>query len=57
VEAAEGMVFGTGTCFAGVGGKEPRHVFRLGERGPVEHDTGQEVGEEIVVLGVKGAVP
>jgi hypothetical protein len=51
------MVFGTGTCFAGVGGKEPRHVFRLGERGPVEHDTGQEVGEEIVVLGVKGAVP
>ena len=54
VEAGEGMVFGTGAGFAGVGGEEPGYVFGLDERGTVEHDAGEEVWEELVVFGEGG---
>jgi hypothetical protein len=50
-EAAQRVIFCTRTGFAGVRSEEPRNIFRLGERGTIEHDASKEVGQEIAVAG------
>ena len=50
-EAAQRVIFCTGAGFAGVRGEEPGNIFRLGERGTIEHDASEEVGQEIAVAG------
>ncbi len=51
------MVFRARPGFAGVGGEQPRNLFRLGERHFVEHDALEEVRQKLVMLGIDGTAP
>lgn len=57
MEGGKVMVFSARPGFAGVGGEQPRNLFRLGERHLVKHDALEEVRQKLVMLGVDGTVP